>query len=93
MNEFPESELNKSVFTTKFVMNKNSPVVYVAHDTDGDWQFFGPEDNIKDEDVMIVSLEQMIDHDPSLRSLYDLPVGMNASRSKKGEEFRRSKIN
>ncbi len=75
-----DDEPNVAVFTTNYVMVGNSPIVYVVHDDDGDWQFLGPEENVQDQDVMIVSLQQVIQRDPSVLDLADLPRGTAATR-------------
>lgn len=75
-----DDEPNVAVFTTNYVMVGNSPIVYVVHDDDGDWQFLGPEENVQDQDVMIVSLQQVIQRDPSVLELADLPRGAAATR-------------
>jgi hypothetical protein len=75
-----DDEPNAAVFTTKHVMVGNSPIVHVVHDEDGDWQFFGPEENVQDQDVMIVSLQQVVQRDPTVLELADLPRGAVATR-------------
>lgn len=76
-----EDDPSTTVFTTRQVMIGNSPIVYVVHDEDGDWQFFGPEENIQDGDVMIISLQQVVRHDPTMLELADLPKGMAATKA------------
>jgi hypothetical protein len=83
------ADLDKPVFTTKYVMRKNSPITYVYHDEDGDWQFFGPEADIKNEDVMVVSLGQIIEHDPTIREIADLPTGAVAIRANQNASWER----
>ncbi len=79
MKKFQES-LQKPVFTTKFVLNDKFPIVYVSHDSDGDWQFFSEHEHIQDEDIMIVSLEQIIQYDCSVNEIANLPIGKRAQR-------------
>lgn len=80
---------NTSVFTTRHVMIANAPITYVVHDKEGDWQFFGPEENIEDKDVMIVSLQQVIQHDPAVLEIADLPRGGVATRANKHAPWQR----
>jgi hypothetical protein len=58
--------LNTAVFTTKYVLKHNSPVLYAFHDEDdGAWQFLGVED-CEEKDFRIIALEEMINIDLSL---------------------------
>ena len=34
-----EDDLQIYVFTTRFVMKNNSPITFITHDENGDWQF------------------------------------------------------
>jgi len=72
--------LNIYVFTSKYVIKSSSPIVYVSHENDGDWQFLGVENNLKAEDAMIVSLGEILKHDPSILLIMDLPFGKVAIR-------------
>jgi hypothetical protein len=72
--------LNIHVFTTRFVIKENSPILKVYHDDDGDWQFIGKETNLKEMDAMVVSLEEILNFDPSLKQLLSLPIGSMAYR-------------
>ena len=72
--------LNIYVFTSKYVIKSSSPIVYVSHKNDGDWQFLGEETNLKAEDAMIVSLGEILKHDPSILLIMDLPFGKVAIR-------------
>jgi hypothetical protein len=71
---------NIHVFTTRFVIKENSPILKVYHDDDGDWQFIGKETNLKEMDAMVVSLEEILNFDPSLKQLLSLPLGSMAYR-------------
>lgn len=51
--------LNIYVLTTVFVIKNQSPILYVYHDEDGDWQFLGIEDHLADADSMIISLGEI----------------------------------
>ena len=76
-----KENLNTAVFTTKFVIEENSPILFVFHYDDGSWQFSGTEENLSDEDYRIVSLQEMIEHDKSIHELGDMPINSQASRS------------
>lgn len=75
-----QENVNAYVFTSRFMLNEGSPIVFVSHDDDGDWQFLGTESNLSEEDAMIVSLGEILEYDPTLLSIMDLPVGKEASR-------------
>ena len=77
-----EENKNKSAITTKYVVNKNSIIVSVYYDEDGDWQFFGNEE-VREEDAIVVSIQEMIDIDKSLVNLPDLKEGESAYRKNK----------
>jgi len=71
---------NTACFTTSQVI-KGSPILRVYHDYDGDWQFHGsPKSSAHGNDAKLVSLQSIVDHDPSLSALYDLPYGWRAER-------------
>jgi hypothetical protein len=81
MKEFKDS-LKIVVFTSKYVISQNSPIVYVAHHEDGTWEFWG--DQIIDEsEIMLVTLEQIIEKDKSVLELADLPIEFSAQRKTK----------
>ena len=82
-----EESLTKAVFTTVYVIENNSPIVYVSHDMDGDWQFFGPEENVEMDKSRVVLLGEIIDMDSSLKELLDMPMGTAAYRKSRESEW------
>lgn len=82
-----EINYNTYVFTTKYVMQNNSPIVRVLHDEDGDWQFLGDEGNLQETDAMVVSLGEIIEFDSTLSGVIDLPIGKQALRNNIGENW------
>jgi hypothetical protein len=80
-------DLGIYVFTTRYVIKEQSPIVCVLHDEDGDWQFLGREGNLTEDDAMVVSLDEMIQFDRTLSEVVDLPVGKQALRTNKGEPW------
>ena len=82
---------NVAVFTTRQVVRDGVPVLYVSHDPDdGAWQFHSvslPEP----EDAMVVSLRSMLDRDPTLAEVGDLPMGWIAERAHSTAAWKRSK--
>ena len=87
MKIFKEA-LNTAVFTTVYVVKKNSPILFVYHDEDGGWQFHGPEDNVAEQDMMIIGLGELIEIDNSVLEVSDIPVGSEAVRSSRGNQWR-----
>lgn len=72
-------ERNLSVFTTQQVL-AGAPILRVLHETDGDWQFLCTTTTDID-DLCIVTLEEIVKHDASLNSLYQLNYGWVAERA------------
>jgi len=71
-------DLNQVVFTTKYVLENHSPIVYVSHDADGDWQFFGNEDDLNEDDARIISFGEILEINPTLKEILWIPEGMQA---------------
>jgi hypothetical protein len=71
---------NVAVITVAQITDSDHPVLYVSHDADdGAWQFLtgGP---LTETDARVVSLRSMLQRDPSLVELADLPRGWIAWR-------------
>ena len=79
MKKFKEN-YNTAVFTTKFVLERKSPILFVFHFTDGSWQFSGTEENLSDDDFKVVSLKEIIEIDNSLLEVAHIPLGSEAKR-------------
>ena len=80
MNNFNE-KLTTAVFTTKYVVEHNSPILYVYHFDDGSWQFSGAEANLSEDDYRIVSLGEIFNIDPTVKVLGEMNDGFEAFRS------------
>ena len=80
-------DINNYVFTTRFVIEDNCPIVLVSHDDEGDWQFLSEEGPIEDE-ARIVLLHEIIQHDPTILEVADLPIGSKAFRDNMGSPWR-----
>jgi hypothetical protein len=84
-----EDGKNVMVLTTKKIMKENSSIVYVSHDEeDGMWQFHEGSD-IGIDDAMVVSLEEVVSRDNTIKELYNLPLGWIAWRDAKNSEWKR----
>lgn len=87
MNTFKEN-LDTAVFTTRFVIEGKSPILFVFHYDNGSWQFSGPEENLSDEEYRIVSSEEIIALDKSIAELADMPINSQAMRSTPGSPWK-----
>ena len=76
-----QDSLNTAVFTTRYVLEKGSAILFVNHyDEDGAWEFLGDEEDLNDEDFKVVSLDEIIKLDKSVLDVADLPLGKAACR-------------
>jgi Domain of unknown function (DUF4262) len=77
------------VFLSKTVHEKQEPITYVSHDaSDSSWQFLG--DLMSEGGGPVVScLHHPIDDDPTLKELFDLPLGWCASRENSASPWQR----
>ncbi len=72
------------------ILSGEAPLRLVTHDVeDGDWQFLDGE-HVFEEDAVVVLLGEMVQFDPSLRELADLPAGWHAWRSGGGGAWQRA---
>jgi hypothetical protein len=88
---FPDPP-NVAVFTTTRVVKDGEPILYVAHDAeDGAWQFHAGAEIGSGAlaEVMVVSLQSMLERDQSLSELADLPLGWAAERTRAGALWKR----
>lgn len=68
---------NTATFTCCHVLNKERPILYVAHDEDGYWQFLcGAEHS--EEEARIVSLLEILQLDPGVSDLAQMERGCYA---------------
>jgi len=68
-----------TAFTTTGVAEKQATIVFVFHDRDASWQFMDAEPWVQG-DIVVSHLGHLIDQDPTLDELADLPIGWEASR-------------
>jgi hypothetical protein len=79
----------EGVFTTYHVL-EGEPVMRVYHDPDGDWQFI-PLLDVSEEDGCLVGLDHLLEADPSLLELLDMPTGWYAFRDSVEQAWNREK--
>lgn len=86
-------DLNIAVLTTKNVFFNNLPINYAFHYfEDGMWEFREDGEVLQDSDIIVVSLEEIIDKDPSLKDVLSLPLGFVAYRKDLSKEWFINKI-
>jgi hypothetical protein len=82
-------KLNTAVFTTSFVLQDKKPILFVSHyDQDGAWEFLSDDefDNFE-KAAKVVSLEEIINLDPSIIELLEMQEGYHAFRKSKQDEW------
>lgn len=79
--------------TTKHITDRDLPILYVSHDRDDEgestWQFHSLVEPFSMDDAMLVRLDTIVELDPSVLEIADLPVGFAATRTALGGEWRR----
>lgn len=86
---FPDPR-NVATFTTRQVVRDSHPILLVTRDSDdGAWQFHSGEP-VTPADGMIVRLEEMLKHDPTLAQLGNLLPGSQATRPDPDSRWERS---
>jgi len=82
---------NVVTVTTRQVIHENYPILSVVHYEDDDsWAFTCGTSN-KSEDLMLVGMGEVVDRDPTLTSIADLPPGWSASRKSIKDNWVRTK--
>jgi hypothetical protein len=79
---FPQPRDGVSI-TMRQILDGEEPILLACHDEDGEWQFIGTTD-ANEDDGRIVGLGCMVDADPTLLQLADLPPGWQAVRDRVG---------
>jgi hypothetical protein len=73
---------NTAVFTSVAISLKLQSICWVSHDEeDGAWQFHGGSASPQVAEAAVVSLRTILNLDPSVAELSDLPEGWCASRA------------
>jgi hypothetical protein len=85
---------NLATFTTWRVIRKADPILTVFHNADdGSWQFLNTIGGQAPDfdDAAIVALEEIVQLDPSVALLADLPRGWHAWRESPEAEWKRTR--
>lgn len=78
------------VFVCPHIFKDIRPILFVVHE-DSDWQFLcGKSDH--DDSGHLVGIGHLVERDPSLDTLNDLPDGWEAERASLEEVWVRTKI-
>jgi hypothetical protein len=81
---------NVAVITNKRIIKSQDWIAHVSHDEDdGGWQFHG-RGPLNEQDAAVVSLRSIVELDPSVAELADLPLGWSASRESPDSPWHRS---
>lgn len=75
--------VESGVFTTRQVMEGLEPIREVYHDPDGDWQFLCGT-TLDEKDLKLVCLGCMVENDPTIGELADMPPSWCAIRHESG---------
>jgi len=88
--KFKDAE-NLAVIATTKVMKGEDWISTVFHDADdGGWQFLSGG-MLAEGDAAVVSLRNIVDLEPSIAELSDLPLGWHAWRTSRTSPWMRSK--
>jgi hypothetical protein len=74
------------VFSSHRVMDRDLPVLLVFHDENGDWEFLSSYEESAEE-IVLVHVSHLLEFDPSLQRLADLPAGWKAWRESATAEW------
>ncbi len=90
---FPDPP-NAISFSLKQIFHEGNPILLVTHDDDPEdessgWQFLTGE-SITTSDAMLVALSTVVQFDPTVKELADLPPGWQAERDAPGTPWRRA---
>jgi hypothetical protein len=94
MNSWPFSDSpNLAVIVDRAILFRGKWVGYVSHDIDdGCWQFHTGEGGaIEPQEAAVVCLGDMLELDPTLSELADLPLGWSAWRQSINSPWQREK--
>lgn len=68
-----------TVLTLRPILD-GAPVMFVERDEEGAWRFLDAQPLLRRDDLALVPLQRVLDGDPSLSELAELPAGWRAWR-------------
>lgn len=77
MTQLPED--STAVYLCSHVFNHEAPILYVYKE-DGEWQFLCGGEHGAKEKPHVVGFKHVLDRDPTISQLADLPEGWEAER-------------
>jgi Domain of unknown function (DUF4262) len=77
---------HRAVYVCAHVLAR-APILYVAHDAEGDWQFLCGQQHDNPDSVRMLCLEEVVAADPDLNKLAKLDKGLQATRQQIGAEW------
>jgi hypothetical protein len=90
MKDWPfDQPPNCAAISLRQIVSGGEPILHVTHDADDHgWQFLGWED-AEVADGVVVCLSHILEMDPSVRDVADLPPGWHAWRRAVGDPWAR----
>jgi hypothetical protein len=88
LGAFDERDLG--VFTSRLVRDDEQAILLVFHEENGDWQFLSSNEE-REEEIVLVHLSHVLDWDPTVQSLEDLPGGWKAWRGSVDDDWARER--
>ena len=83
---------NVAVFTSKKILTGDDWIYYVSHDEDdGAWQFHPKSGPAAESDASVAGLKTILDLDPTVAEVADLPLGWCAWRERQESPWHRMK--
>ena len=89
---FLKKDKNKAVITSRYVLFDKTPILYVIHNKDGMWEFYGKEELERDDDYKVISIEELINLDLRILELSLVPPCCFATRNAKSEAWEIKKL-
>lgn len=81
---------NAAVVTSRQILEGKESILIVSHDQDDHgWQFLGGS-VVHENDARVVSFQSVVELDPTITELSELPPGWSAFRSEVGKSWVRS---
>ena len=91
--EWPFAEdPHQGVYVSRCVVEDNSPIARVVHDSDGDWQFIGPVEDPEEDGCKLSCFHCVVEKDASIRLLARLMPGWRATRNATSEDWALSQV-
>lgn len=82
---------NVAAITSTHITKEGKPILQVTHYGDDDSWGFQPGFEILTEDGQVVAMKTIVDLDPTVQEIADLPPGWSADRTEVGGRWTKSK--